>query len=470
MYIFARNSQVIDKLLTQEAARILKLEAQLASQSQQIKELLAKITSLEQELSFYRTKKNSQNSSIPPSQDPYRVKRTESLREKSGRNPGGQPGHEGSCIEMSMEPTEIQIHEPSYCNCCGKDLSAFPSEFIGKHQVIDIPPVKPVVIEHQLYGKRCSCGHLTKSHYPVEAHSTVCYGSNIQALTAYFHARQYIPFERMRELYHDIFGLSISSGSLVNMIQSFADKSKGIYETIRERIAQSLVVGADETGTCINGKNAWTWGFQTLTDTFLYSIKSRAKTVIDQLFPQGFPHAVLVHDCWTAYFGVNVKGHQICTAHLLRELKYLDKLYTQQWTQAFTDLLHRALELKKNLSAEDYLKPIPERTKLEEQLDILLNQDIDPKHEKLITFKNRIIRYRNHLFSFLYQLEIPPDNYASERAIRTYKVKQKVSGLFRSDDGAKNFAIIRSVIDTTIKNTKNVWEALTLIPSMTGTE
>jgi len=127
----------------------------------------------------------------------------------------------------------------------------------------------------------------------------------------------------MRELYSDIFGLSISSGSLVNMVQSFADKAKGIYETIRERVARSAVVGADETGTCINSKNGWTWGFQTPQATFLYTIKSRAKAVIDQLFPKGFPQAVFVHDCWPSYFGVRVKGHQICTAHLLRELKYL---------------------------------------------------------------------------------------------------------------------------------------------------
>jgi transposase len=460
----------MSKLLAHEETRIIELEAQLASQSQQIKELLARISSLEHELSLYRTKKHSGNSSIPPSHDPYRVKRTESLRDKSGLKPGGQPGHAGSCLEMSMEPTEIQIHEPSYCACCGKDLSALSSAFIGKRQVIDIPPVKPVVIEHRLYGTRCCCGHFTQSDYPLEAHSPVCYGSNIQALTAYFHARQYIPFERMRELYHDIFGLFISSGALVNMVQCFADKSEGIYETIRERISQSLIVGADETGTRINGKNAWTWGFQTPTATFLYSVKSRAKAVIDQLFPQGFPQAVLVHDCWPAYFGIKVKGHQICTAHLLRELKYLDKIYTQQWSKTFTGLLHRALELKKNISAKDYQKNIPERTKLEEQLDNLLNQDIDQKYEKLITFKNRIIRYRNHLFPFLYQLEIHPDNNASERAIRTYKVKQKVSGLFRSDNGAKNFAIIRSVIDTTIKNTKNVWEALTIITLMPKTE
>ena len=163
---------------------------------------------------------------------------------------------------------------------------------------------------------------------------------------------------------------------------------------------------------------------------------------------------------------MKVEGHQICTAHLLRELKYPGKLYTQHWTVAFTDLLHRALELKKSIFAENDLKHVHARTQLEEQLDRMLMQHIDPEHKKLIVFKERIVRYRKSLFRFLYQSEVPPDNNASERAVRTYKVKQKVSGLFRSEDGAKAFAIIRSVIDTTIKNTKNVGQALAIIPNL----
>jgi transposase len=462
--------------LTQEQSRIIELETQvasqalqIASQSQQIKDLLSQIVLLEEKLSCYQTKKNSSNSSIPPSQDPHRLKRTESLREKTGLKPGGQPGHEGNCLEKTMEPTEVVVHAPCYCTHCGKDLSGIPSEFIGSRQVIDIPPVQPTVTEHQIYSKLCQCGHLTASEYPAEAHSPVCYGSNLQALTAYFHARQYIPFERMRELYGDIFGLSISSGSLVNMVQTFANKSKGIYETIRERISQSSVVGADETGTCINGKNGWTWGFQTPAATYLYTIKSRGKAVIKKLFPSGFPETVLVHDCWPSYFSVDVQGHQICIAHLLRELKYIGKLYTQQWTVCFIALLLGALELKRNMRAEDYLKPVVEqRTELEKQLGLLLQQDIDPEHKKLVVFKERMVRYQNYLFPFLYRLEVPPDNNASERAMRTYKVKQKVSGLFRSEEGAQAFDIIRSVIDTTIKNKQNLWEALTVVAKLSG--
>ena len=448
----------------------------MSSQSRLIEELSAKLSlleaknaMLEKELSFYRNRKNSSNSSVPPSQDPFRVRRTESLRQVTGRKPGGQPGHDGSFLEPVSEPDTTVLHQPDYCHCCGNDLSGVTSEFIGSRQVIDIPVVKSVVTEHHLYGKRCSCGHFTSSDYPSEAHSRVCYGNRLQALTAYLHARQYIPYERLGELYRDVFGLSVSGGALVDMVQRFADRASGIYERIRLKVAGGTVIGADETGTCIKGKNGWTWVFQTPQATYIHSDRSRAKKVIDGLFPDGFPGAMLVHDCWKSYFGVPAKGHQICVAHLLRELKYLGKLYHgQQWTADFTSLLHRALDLKKTLTAPDYLQPVRQRTLLEEQLDTLLNQTIDPKHDKLNTFRERICNYRNYLFPFLYQQDIPPDNNASERAVRTFKVKQKVSGLFRSEGGAKSFAVIRSVIDTTIKNAKNVLEVLALVPMITN--
>jgi transposase len=454
-------------ILPQEQKRIIELEAIVASLTQQNAELLTKISVLEAKLSHYLTRKDSNNSSIPPSQDPHRIKRTESLREKTGRKAGGQPGHDGACLEMSAEPDDIVVHKPSSCSCCGRDLSSIASEFIGKRQVIDLPPVKPVITEHQIYGKRCLCGHLTESEYPQEAHSAVCYGNRIQGLTAYLHARQYVPFERMREMYGNIFGLCISSGTLVNMVHSFADKAKYAYDEILRRITHSKVVGADETGVCVSGKNHWAWVFQTPVATYIYPDPSRGKKVIDKLFPDGFPQTTLVHDCWSPYFGVSTARHQICTAHLLRELKYLDKRYSEQrWTADFRNLLHKALELKKTLRKEDYFKPVAQRTLLEEELDLLLGGTINEAHKKLIVFKARIEKYRNHLFRFLYHYAVPPDNNASERAVRTFKVKQKVSGLFRAKEGVDAFAVIRSVIDTTIKNAQNVWDALTLIPTI----
>jgi transposase len=422
--------------------------------------LKARVSYLEERLRQYEHAKNSSNSSTPPSQDPFRPKRTESLRAKSDKKPGGQKGHQGSCLSFSDKLDEVIDHQSTYCSVCGRDLSSTKPVFSGKRQVIDIPPIQPRIIEHRIYSRQCSCGHCQISDYPVEAHSSVCYGNNLLGLTAYLHSRQYIPFDRMREMYQNLFGLELSSGTLVGMIQRFTAKVGGLYEIIRARIAQSPVVGGDETGVCVGGKNHWGWTFQTPEATFIAIDASRGKKVIDKHFNTGFPASTLVHDCWKPYFKVATQSHQICTAHLLRELKYLDQVYDDQWTKNFTCLLHDALQLKKELTPSDYLQPVEQRIKLEQRLDELMKMPVDPKHEKLITFKKRIIEYQQYLFRFLYQYDVPPDNNASERAIRTFKVKQKVSGLFRSFDGALAFAVIRSVIDTTIKNGQNVWHTL----------
>jgi transposase len=236
---------------------------------QKIAFLEKRIACLEEKLSRYEHPKNSSNSSAPPSQDPFRIKRTASLREKSGKKPGGQKGHPGSGLAFSVNPDETIEHKPDYCSVCGRDLSNEAAVFAGKRQVTDIPPTVPVITEHRIYSRQCSCGHCQVSEYPQEAHGSVCYGENLTGLTAYFHSRQYIPFERMREMYRDIFNLHVSAGSLAGMIQRFAAKSANIYEIIRSRIALSAVVGADETGVCIKGKYQWAWTFQPPRATFI---------------------------------------------------------------------------------------------------------------------------------------------------------------------------------------------------------
>ena len=280
----------------------------------------------------------------------------------------------------------------------------------------------------------------------------------------------------MQEIYSSLFGIGISQGTLVKIVHRFAGKASGIYETLRRRVSQSPVVGADETGICISGKNHWGWTFRTPEITLISVDRSRGKPAIDRNFKDGFPRLTLVHDCWKPYFVTTATAHQICTAHLLRDLKYLEKLYSDQWISFFKSLLLDALLLKKELSEIDYLYPIAKRQFIEERLDELLQSDINEKHKKLVVFRNRMILYRKHLLQFLfrnrmilyrkhllqflYKYNVPPDNNSSERTIRNFKVKQKISGLFRSFDGANDFAVIRSVIDTTIKNSQNVLNAI----------
>ena len=453
--------------MNSDKRRILELEQRVAELEQLVLKLYEIIESQARELAYYRNAKNSGNSSVPPSQDPFRIKRTESLRESTGKKRGGQPGHKGETLEMVDHPDQVIEHKPRYCSECGQDLSSYSSDFVGKRQLIDLPNIAPVITEHRVYLTKCRCGHSTASAYPSTVHSPVCYGENITALSAYFHARQYIPYERMQEMFKDVFGVRVSQGTLVKMQKTFAGKSGGIYEQIRCRVERSSLVGGDETGVCINGHNQWAWAFQNDKNTYIRVHASRGKKAIDDIFPRGFAQATVVHDCWKPYFITNCQSHQICTAHLLRELKYLEKLYPgENWTSSFKSLLLEAIELKKQLTPTDYYHTNEKCQTIEEHLAKLLQYQVDPKYQKLHAFKDRIVKYQDFLLQFLYRHDIPPDNNSSERTMRTFKVKQKVSGLFRSKEGAEHFAIIRSIIDTTIKNSKNVLEALALIAKL----
>lgn len=444
--------------------RIQELEQEVAELKVLVVELRKIIELQAKELVYYRNKKDSNNSSIPPSQDPFRIKRTESLREKSGKKPGGQQGHEGKTLEMVENPDSIVKHTPKNCTCCGKDLSEIPSIFVGKRQVLDIPKIEYLITEHQIFGKQCICGHYEKSAYPIQAHSPICYGENIMTISAYLNSRQYVSYERMQEMFKDVFNVPISQGTLVNLVKKFAKKCTPIYEQIRCRIEKSKLVGADETSVCVNGKNHWAWTFQNPNYTYIHIDESRGRKAIDKVFKHGFPFASLLSDCWSPYFVVNCQSHQLCFAHLLRELNYFEKSCPDEdWVKSIQTLFLEALQLKRELKPIEYYYPNEKRNTLESHLEALLKYELFSDDKKLLAFKKRLVKNKDSLFLFLHRYDIPPDNNSSERVVRTFKVKQKVSGLFRSKEGANCFAMIRSVMDTTIKNSQNVFNGMTLI-------
>ena len=191
---------------------------------------------------------------------------------------------------------------------------------------------------------------------------------------------------------------------------------------------------------------------------------NRKKQTIDEHFPNGFMFSVLVHDCWKCYFKVAAIAHQICTAHLLRDLNHVIECYELKWANDFKILLKDSIDYKKTLRDEDYLES-EQRNEFENRLNILLEEPIDKKFPLALTLQKRLIKYREHIFTFLYVPDVPPDNNASERAIRNIKVKHKVSGFFKSYEGAQSFAVIRSIIDTAIKNDINPLYALSQVNS-----
>ena len=425
---------------------------------------------LKEKLAKYENPKNSRNSSLPPSKDENRPLRTKSLREQTGKKPGGQPGHAGNTLKMTSTPDKIVEHIPDYCSCCGNDISDLPCEVIGKRQVVDIPPVQPEYTEHRVYQKICRCGHITKSDFPPGVNTPVSYGSNVESLIGYFHCRQYIPFDRMREIFHDLFLLPISEGGLHHILNRLATKALPAYELIRNKIANSKVVGTDETGVKINGKKHWYWTWQNKNLTFIAASVNRGFKTIQENFSQGFSQSVLVHDCWKSHFQTQAHTHQLCLAHLFRELNYFTERYKDSWPERMKKTLKQAIEVNKQMSIGDYYRPYHPRSKLEDVLDALLGEVINEQYKELVSFKKRMVKYRDYLFSFLYYPGVPPDNNGSERAIRNVKVKQKISGQFKTMAGAKQFAVLRSITDTALKNGQNVLNALVVIAKVKPTD
>lgn len=439
--------------------RIAELETKVAQLEAIIMQLLEKIEILTHS-------KNSRNSSIPPSKDENRPLKNQSLRTKSDKKVGGQNGHKGTTLKMIENPDITILHEPNFCKNCGSNLESASSEFVSRRQIIDIPPIKPEYTEHQIFKKVCHCGFCNVAEFPAQLGSKISYGANIQATIAYLHTRQYLPFERMSEFFNDFCNLPISQGTISNLLDKFAQKAQPAYGLIAQRIENQNIVGSDETGIKVNGEKGWFWTWQNKLMTYIAFSNNRGFASIEANFFNGFHNAVLVHDCWSSHFKTPCKTHQLCTAHLLRELTFFQERYQSKWAIDFKTLIYKALELKKNLIQIEYEKPTPKRNDILFDLKLLLQTPVPKQEKDLCAFHKRMTKYEDYIFTFLFYQCVPPDNNGSERAIRNVKVKQKISGQFKTERGAQIYAIIRSVTDTCIKNKQNVLLAFNTIAKL----
>ncbi|MDA3928463.1 MAG: IS66 family transposase [Prolixibacteraceae bacterium] len=444
-----------------------KLQKTVIVLAEKVDSLTKENKNLQKRLAKYETPKNSNNSSIPPSKDENRPKRT-SLREKSGLKAGGQKGRKGNTLKMVEVPDSILKYNATYCKCCGESLDNIPAEFKSKRQVYDIPKIEIKITEHQIYTKHCKCGRVNEGTYPQAVKSPVSYGSNIESLIGYFHTRQYIPFKRMKEIFADVFHAPISEGGIHYILDRLTAKAQPAYDLIKERLQSNTkyAIGSDETGMKVCGDKHWAWTWQNEEATFITITDNRGQKSIDQTFKNGFENSVLVHDCWASHFNTNAITHQICIAHLLRDLNYLNELYKHKWSIAVKLLFQIALIKEKKMDITDYYIHDARIAQIENRLDYLINYGLPDKKEELVRFQNRLKKYRDYILTFLYRPEVPPDNNASERAIRNVKVKQKVSGQFRSTNGAFRFAVLRSITDTVIKNKLNVLNSLRIISNL----
>ncbi|HRO07907.1 MAG TPA: IS66 family transposase [Saprospiraceae bacterium] len=419
----------------------------------------AKIVELNAIIAGMSHKKGSHNSSMPPSSDIGR--KPISLREKSDKKTGGQKGHEGTTLKFSATPHEVIKHISSYCPDCGQPYTDEPI-LREKRQVVDIPPIELHYTEHVVYERKCKCGKCSVSDFPQGVNSPISYGSVIESLCGYFSCRKYISISRIREIFTDVFKIPMSEGTIVNKINTFAAKCMPLYEIIRQRVQDSTCIGTDETGCRVNGQLFWMWTWQTKLLTYIAASSNRGNETITKHFKGGFKKGILVHDCWKPQMNTQAMGHQICLVHLLRELKYFIEKRSK-WAYDLSQLFHKSIRLKRKILENADKNYDLQIEQIQKTQDALLKIMTEIKDKKLLAIAKRVNKYRSFLFTFLKNKEVPPDNNASEQAIRNVKVKLKVSGLFRTEQGASQYAIIRSVIDTALKNKANVLNVLSLV-------
>jgi transposase len=417
---------------------------------------------LQEQLRIAKMPRNSSNSSRPPSTDLFKPNRNTSLREKSGKKSGGQPGHKGATLLRSENKADVTlIHAPSYCGSCGQDLSGVDAIEEYMRQLIDVPCPRYIITNHITCKKVCPCGHCNHGSFPANVNSPVSYGPGVEALVVNLSTRQYIPYNRLSTLIRDLYGIQISEGTIANMLERFGRKAACVYERIRQQIFKAEVVGSDETSAHVNGSNHWLHTYQSDQWTFIGYHPSRGAIARDTFYPHGLPNAILVTDCLAMQLSTETREHQVCLSHLLRELNAMQQDYPMQdWPTQIKVLLKKAMDLKKG----DYTLQQVEQVR--QKFRELLKVDQSQAPGKIEAFWKRMLKHEDKIFTFLYHDNVPSDNNGSERAIRNIKVKQKVSGQFKTPKGAQQYAENRSIIDTANKQGKNVHEALVKIANL----
>ena len=432
-----------------------KLNADLRKRDKRIKEL-------EEKLAKYETpNKNSGNSNTPPSKENIKaeaIRRTKTLRKPTGRKPGGQEGHEGCTLKKAQTPDETEDIMANYCTRCGASLEDCERILDYVTQVVSIPELKPIVKEIRHYIMVCKkCGERIQLHAARKRGSNaVVYDASVKSLVVYLSVVMFLPYGRIESFLREVFSLEISQGSLVNWVNEAKKNAAPAIKKIKESIMKSAVVGFDESGLYCNKKLNWAWIAQTVYFTLLFHGNGRSHKELESRFGDSLERMVAVTDRHSAYFTLNFLNHQVCVAHLLRELQYLNELDAeQQWSRDVESLLQQAIH-ERNENPQAVIDKQPWLIKL----DRLLTENLEHMAEQFGKLKNGLIKCRDYIFNFLENPAIPPDNNASERGIRKVKIKMKNSGTFRSDQGADAFLDLLSIIETTKKHNKSPYAAI----------
>ncbi len=398
------------------------------------------------------------NSSVPPSVGfkPNRAARRARKR---------RPGHDG-ISRRRQQPDGIVRCRPRACAGCGEPLPLAGQRRVGRSQVVELPPVRPVVIEAWRYAARCGgCGHRTKGAYPAGLEPTRTFGPQIEALLGYLHERHHVGYERLVEVCRDLFGLRISEGGIDLALRRLAERARPTYEAIGAEVRAGPVIGSDETGARVAGKTAWQWVFQTPDASYHVIVPRRNAEVIAAFLGDARPES-WVSDLWSPQLQVDAETHQICLSHQIRNLTYAveaDGYAGRVWAVELRHLLGRAIHLHQIRATLTPTQFTRRRRRIENAVDRSVRRTFLPDQPDTANARRLQARYREHrasLFVFFDRPEVPPTNNASEQDLRPSVIHRKVAGGFRSQLGADISAIFTSLLTTARKRGENLFDAL----------
>ena len=440
------------------AKRLLDAEAKVAECEELNAKLLERVEKLEA-----RMKLNSTNSSKPPSSDGYNKPSPKSQRKKSGRNTGGQPGRPGKTLEQVEHPD--QSHELKLEVCPESGAALREEQIVGAitRQVFDLPTPKLEVTEYIAHIYRLNSGKQIHADFPTGVDSPVQYGFRFQAWLVYLSDYQMIPLRRIRSMCTDLFGYSVSEATIVAARERCTENLEEFRAVTGERLSNAQVLHADETGMRVCGKTVWLHSLSTAEYTLYHIDPKRGYDAIERMGILKNYSGWLVHDFWPAYFKL-LCDHAMCNQHIVRELTFFEE-QNQSWASKMKALLLEACENRQRSSSEQwhekYSKILEEAYR---QIDFKPPKSkkqrgrvAKPKELNLV---ERLDKHQSSVLAFIDDPEVPFTNNQAEQDVRMAKVKQKVSGCFRSWQGADLFATIRSYISTCMKQKQSVFDAL----------
>lgn len=439
---------------------------------ERISQLEARLEVLEAQVS-----KTSRNSSKPPSGDGFK-KRTKSLRGKSDKSSGGQGSHPGSTLEWSTEVNHVVKHPVSECQGCGASLEAEPIERELLRQVYDLPPLALEVTEHRVEVKCCpQCGEQSEGEFPSPVTNVVQYGPRLKGVIVYLMEGQLLPSNRTCELLEEVLGAKVSEGTLYNVREQCFEQLEPITQEIQAAILDAEVVHFDETGLRVNGKLWWLHVACTSGLTYYFVHGKRGQQAMDEMGILPEFDGKALHDGWKSYLGYDCE-HFLCNAHHLRELQFVQDCYEQPWAFQMSLLLVTILRQVQAAQAEGHtalselqLQAFEARYQAILEQGLAANPPLTPPPDapqkrgrpKQSPPRNLLLRLQSKqasVLGFMQDFSVPFDNNQAERDIRMTKLKQKISGCFRSEDGAHRFARIRGYLSTLRKQGQDVLDAL----------